>query len=185
MKTTTKIVAATLAIVTWAAAPTVFAHPGMGQGPGMQQGQGMGMGQGMMGHGMGHAMMGHGMGMGPMGGADTPAVAAARLADFKTALKITPAQEPAWQKFEATAKQQAETRQAMHSAMLAQRQEGKAPADFTAQREAMLKLHTARDAARAELLAVLTPEQKALFDRPAYGRRGHQGHPVSWQAPAK
>lgn len=190
MKTTTKIIAATLAIASLAAVPVVFAHPGMGMGqgmgPGLQQGYGMGpgtgMGPGMMGPGL---AMGPGKAMGRMPGAEPAALAATRLAEFKSALKITAAQEPAWQKFEAATRQQAEARQAMHSAMQAQLQEGKAAPDMTAQRETMLKLHTERQAARTELYAVLTPEQKALADRLPAGRQARHGHRMALQAPAK
>jgi hypothetical protein len=157
MKTTTKIIAITMAIGALVAAPAVFAHQGMGMGQGMQQGQGMG--PGMMGHG---PAMGPGMGMGRMAGVD-PAQHATRMAEFKAALKITAEQEPAWSKFEATMRQQAEARQ----------------------RETMQKLHAERDAARAELFAVLTPEQKALADRAPQGRHGRHGHHMAMQAPAK
>ena len=179
MKTTTKIIAITMAIASLAAAPAVLAHQGMGMGMGMQQGQGQGMGAGMMGHGRGMSP-----GMGRMQGGD-PAMAATRLAEFKATLKITAAQEPAWSKFEATMRQQAEARQAMRTTMQAQMKDGKAPADMSAQRDAMQKLRAERDAARTELFAVLTPEQKALADRQGQGRHGRHGHRMAMQAPAK
>lgn len=185
MKTTTRFFA-TVIVASLAAAGAALAHPGGGMGmydgQGMGMGRGPGMGPGMMGHG---PAMGPGMGMGRMQGGDTAALAASRLAEFKTALKITAAQEPAWSKFEAATRQQAEARQAMRSAMQAQPADGKAPADWTAQRDKMLKLHTERDAARAELFAVLTPEQKALADRQPAGRHGRHGHHMAMQAPAK
>lgn len=179
MKTTTKIIAITMAIASLAAVPAVFAHQGMGMGMGQGMQQGQGMGPGMMGHGP--AM---GPGMSRMAGGD-PAQHATRMAEFKTALKITAAQEPAWLKFEATMRQQAEARQALRTTMQAQLKDGKAPADMSAQREAMQKLHTERDAARAELYAVLTPEQKALADRAPQGRHRRHGHHMAMQAPAK
>ncbi|OGB07987.1 MAG: hypothetical protein A3E25_01720 [Burkholderiales bacterium RIFCSPHIGHO2_12_FULL_69_20] len=179
MKTTTKIIALTMAIASLTAVPVVFAHQGMGMGQGMQQGQGMG--PGMMGHG---PAMGPGMGMGRMAGGD-PAQHATRMAEFKTALKITAEQEPAWTKFEATMRQQAEARQALRTTMQAQMKDGKMPADMSAQREAMQKLRAERDAARTELFAMLTPEQKALADRQGQGRHGRHGHRMAMQAPAK
>jgi hypothetical protein len=79
MKTITKIVAGTVATVSLAAAGLVFAHPGMGPGMGM-----------------------HGGMHGGMYGAET---AAARLADLRTELKITAAQDGAWQAFVAAVQQ--------------------------------------------------------------------------------
>lgn len=201
MTTTRKIIAATLTVASLAAAPLVLAHQGGGGwgwgggcGAGYGQGAGPGPGYGMgPGHGMGpgYGMMGPGFGRGPgagmMGpgfgmGFDSPAVLAARLGDFKTALKITAEQEPAWQKYEAAVRQVAETRQTFHAAMQAQMQDPKATIDHAAQHEAMGKLFATQQTARAELYAVLTPEQKALADqqmRPGFGRR-------MWsQAPAR
>lgn len=112
MKTSTRIVATLAASAAVALAGIAFAHPEsgpgadwpMGRGPGMGMGMGMGPGMGM-GHGMGMGM-GMGPGWGPMGGPGAggapgadPAAAAARLAALKEQLKITPAQEPAWQAF--------------------------------------------------------------------------------------
>lgn len=191
MKTTTRFFA-TVIVASLAAAGAALAHPGGGMGmyngQGMGMGHGPGMGPGMMGHGpaMGPGMgPGMGMSMGGMWGGDTAALAASRLVEFKTALKITAAQEPAWSKFEAATRQQAEARQAMHSAMQAQAKDGKAPADWTAQRDKMQKLHAERDLARTELFALLTPEQKALVDRQPMGRHGRHGHHMAMQAPAK
>lgn len=165
MKTSTKIIAATLAVVSFAAVSVVSAHPGggwgMGSGPGVgMMGPGQGMGQGM------------GMGMGGMG-FDSPAVLTARLGDLKAALKITPAQEAAWQKYEVQLRQQVATRQAFHTAMQTQMQDPKATIDHNAQHEAMSKLFTAQQTARDELYAVLTPEQKALADQQAQPSHGH------------
>lgn len=178
MKTTTKIIAATLTVISLAAVSIVSAHPGggygMGYGPGMGPGAGM-MGQGYgMGQGMGPGNgMGPGFAMGGMHGFESPAVLAARLGDFKIALKITPAQEPAWTAYETQVRQQAETRQALHTAMWAQMQDPNATIDHNAQHQAMSQLFAAQVEARDALFAVLTPEQKALFARsvgPGYGR---------------
>ena len=173
MKTATKIIAATITLASLAAAGVVFAHPGQG------------MGMGMMGQGMGHGMAGQ------MHGPQTAANAATHLGELKTQLKITAAQEPAWQKFEAFARQQAETGQAMRTKMQAQMQAQMhdpkaAPADFAAQREAMTKLretHLAqRDAARQELYAALTAEQKAIAEQHMNAGPGHR---MAMRAPAK
>ena len=175
MKTATKIIAATLTVAALAAASIVSAHPGGGYD--MGYGQGMGPGAGMMGPAYG---MGPGLAMGGMRGTDSPAVITARLGDLKSTLKITPAQESAWATYEAQVRQQVQTRQAFHTAMLAQMQDPKVTIDRNAQHEAMTKLFAAQAEARTALYAVLTPEQKAVFERPqglGYGR--HMG----WQAP--
>lgn len=182
MKTTTKIIAATLTVASLAAVSIVSAHPGGGYG--MGYGQGMGPGAGMMGQGYGMgpgAGMGPGLAMGGMHGFDSPAVMTARLGDLKAALKITPAQEPAWATYEAQVQQQAQTRQAFHAAMLAQTQDPKVTIDRNAQHAAMTKLFAAQTEAPNALYAVLTPEQKAVFERPQ--RLGYGRH-MGWQAPA-
>lgn len=188
MKTTTKIIATTLTVLSLAAVSVVSAHPGggygMGQGAGMGPGAGM-MGQGMgMGMGMGQGMgqgygMGHGAGMSAVGGMgfDSPAVLAARMGDMKTALKITTEQDAVWQKYAAQVQQQAQTRQAFHASMQAQMQDPKVSIDRNAQHETMTKLFASQDAARTELLAVLTPEQKALFGQPRGAGHNHRMGP--------
>src|SRR5690242_5401586 len=127
MKTTTKLTAVTLAAALLAAVSLVSAHPGGGFGMGYGPGMGMGPGAGM----------GPGFAMGGMHGLDSPAVMAARLGDLKATLKITPAQEPAWAKYEAQVRQQAEARQAFRTAMLAQAQDPKVTVDRNARHEAM------------------------------------------------
>jgi Spy/CpxP family protein refolding chaperone len=182
MKTTTKIIAATLTAVSLAAVSVVSAHPGGGYG--MGYGQGMGPGAGMMGQGYGMGQgMGPGYGMGGMHGFDSPAVVTARLGDLKTALTITPAQEAAWATYEAQVRQQAEARQALHASMLAQMQDPNATIDRNAHHEAMSNLFAAQTEARNALYAVLTPEQKAVFERPQGPGYGHGPH-MGWRAPA-
>lgn len=181
MKNTTKIIVAALTVASLAAVSIVSAYPGGGYGMGF--GQGMGPWAGMMGHGYGMGPgtgMGHGMGpgfaRGGMHGFDSPGVTAARLADLKATLKITPAQEPAWATYEASVRQQVETRQAFHAAMLAQMQDPKATIDHAAQHEAMSNLLAAQTEARNALYAELTPEQKAVIDRPrGLGYGPHMG----------
>jgi Spy/CpxP family protein refolding chaperone len=169
MKTSTKIIAAAAATLSLGAAGLVFAsqtHPG----PEGCSHQGRGMG----------TEGGHGGMRGGMGGADMAARATARLAELKTELKITTAQEPAWQQYEAVVRQQADSMQALRKGMQARMQDPKAMAEFDpqAQRESMLKLRESnqatRDSARQALYAVLTPEQKALADERL--RAGHGGH---------
>lgn len=182
MKTSTKIIAVTLTVASLAAVSIVSAHPGGGYG--MGYGQGMGPGVGMM--GFGHGMMGggagYGMGIGSGMGFDSPAVLAARLADLKGELKITSAQEPAWQQFELQWRQQVETGQAFRAAMWAQMQDPKASIDHNAQHETMTKLFAAQEAARTALYAVLSPEQKSLADQQL---RGGYGRHMWSQAPTR
>ncbi|MDZ7589213.1 MAG: Spy/CpxP family protein refolding chaperone [Rubrivivax sp.] len=168
MKTTTRIAAVSLAVLTLGLAGAVAAHPGMGMG--MGQGMGPGMGQGM------HGGMRGGM-RGGMGGPQTPAEFAARLSDLKTELKITEAQEGAWQAFTAVSLQQVEQRQAMRAQMQAQMQDA-TPAERSAHYEAMKTVREAQFAARskalADLHAVLTPEQKAVADQQLRGPHGQR-----------
>jgi Spy/CpxP family protein refolding chaperone len=185
MKTTTKLAAVALTVVSLAAASIVAAHPGGGYGMGGAPGMGPGVGMWGPGYAMG---MGPGRGMGPgaamggMHGFDSPAVTAARLSDAKAALSITPAQESAWAAYEAQVRQLAETRQALHASMWAQMQDPKATIDHNAQHEAMTRLFALQAEARDALFAVLTPEQKSLFDQP-FGPRGPgAGHPM-WRQP--
>jgi hypothetical protein len=204
MKTTSKIIASVAAAVALAAAGAALAQPGWG--PGMGYGPGMGMGYGGGGPGMGYgggmgggwgpgmgggwgAGMGYGPGMGRGwgGGFDTPAVAAARMAELKAQLKITSGQEAAWKAYEAAATQQAAAMQAMHTLMQSQfqaAQSGTANPDFATQR---LALMAQRDSARAassaalrDLYAALTPEQRTLM---GYGQ--YAGGPRGPRAPAR
>lgn len=165
MKLTYKIIAGAAASLSLAAAGVVYA----------QQGNNMGMN------------MGQGMAAGPMAGgmagAGGQAMASGRLADLKTELKITPAQEAAWLTFESQAKQQAAAMQAMRSQMQAQMhnpQPAAAGTDFTAQRDAMIKLHDGRQAAVKDLYAVLTPQQKAIADQRLNAMGGPRGACNHW-----
>lgn len=140
MKLNYKRIAGVAASLALAAAGAVYAQPGGGTGYGM----------------------GYGMGM---VGADHAAMTAARLADLKAELKITPAQEASWQAFEKRTQQQAQEMQAQMQNL----QPAAASTDRTAQRDAMMKLRdthlAARSAAMKDLYAVLTPEQKAIADQ--------------------
>lgn len=186
MKKTRKLLVGVLAAAgIVGAAAIAYADPPGGFGPGM-----MGAGPGMMGHGpggggaMGPGMMGyggpgggHGPGMmgggwGP-GGGFGPGTAAgpvahqeARLAFLKSELKITAAQEPAWEAYAKQAKAQAEAMETFRTQPPAiaqttpERLEQRA--DFAKQRAEQIK---AASAAVKDLYAVLTPEQKATADR--------------------
>lgn len=163
------LIAATLA----AASATAFAHGGYGRGMGCQEGTpGACMHQG--------GMHQHGMHQGgqPMAG---PERAAARLAAMKDALQLQPAQQAAWAGFEAKVKDNAEKRSKMREAMADRRGNPDAMAEF---RVTMMKFNAQAAeetlAARKALVAVLTPEQKAAFDRfgpgmMAGGGHGHRG----------
>ena len=155
------IVAGIVASVALIVATASNAQPfnGMGQGPG----QGMGMGIGM------------GPGHGRMGGGDPSAIAESRLTDLKTQLKISAAQEAAWQAYAAQAKQQAAAMQALR----AQMNQGAATApERMAQQTAMMQQRsaamTARNTAFSALYAVLTPEQKTIADK-SFGQMGQRG----------
>jgi hypothetical protein len=192
MKSIPKIIAVSAAALAVAVAGAVYAQPGggpgwMGGGAGMGWGGGPGMGWGMHGGMGGPGWMGGGrgpMGSGMRGGmsaSDIAAVTANRTAELKSELKIAPAQESAWKAYEAAVQQQAGAMQTMHAQMQAlwQSQTSPGSADFTAQRDAMIKLHDSAwagyNTALKDLYAVLTPEQKAIADRGAFGMRGPWG----------
>ena len=168
MKPTTTFAAVVLAALSFAAANTVFAHPGMGMGAGMGPGMGQGMGQ-HAGPGMRHSM----------GGPETAAVAQARLAALKAELKITAAQESAWSAYAGVVQQQAEQREATRTQMQTKMHDPKlSDAERTAMRESMMKAReqhlAARTAAIKDLQAVLTPEQRAIADSKLQPMRGHR-----------
>jgi hypothetical protein len=179
LKTSTRILSISAAVLTLGAGGFAFAQAsnegrdcmggGMGMHQGMQQGMQQGMGKHGGAHGGTHGGKGGGMGGGMRGAG--PADAAARLAATKAELKITAAQEPAWQAYEAVVRQQAESRQATRTAMQARMQDPAAAAgiDHAAMRETMHQQResnqAARDQARQALYAVLSPEQKAVADQ--------------------
>ena len=166
-----------------AAGGTGTGHGSMGYGRGAGHG-----GPGMMGYGAGAGhggfgmMMDYGAGAGRGGRWSNPAAAVeGHLAALKVELKITPAQDTAWQAFTAKARQQAETMPAQRAQMFAQMHATDRPApdrlaqrtEFAKQRIASMETMTA---AVKDLYAVLTPEQKALADRQlAHGPMGGGG----------
>lgn len=159
-------------------AAAAFAHPGYGPGAGWGGGPGYGMGGGGMGMGMGMGpgMRGGGYGMGGYGmgfnGIED------RLAAQKSALKITPAQEKAWEEYAGIAKKQSEVmlahREAMHNAAPANAVERQdLHATFMKQRVEQME---AMNGAFKKLYAVLTPEQRTVLDqRAGFGPRAGRG----------
>jgi len=184
MKTSSKIIAAVSAAAALALAGAAIAQPGFGPGGGFGCGGGFGMGPGGgAGWGGGPGMMGRGPGMGAWGGGpgmmgggpgfgggfDMSAAAAGRLAAMKAQLKITAAQEPAWQAYEAAVTEQAKTMQGLRDQFHAQWQNqkpGEAGPDVAAHRQAMFaQMQSSRQAqgkAMQDLLRGPHPEQQAL-----------------------
>ena len=99
----------------------------------------------------------------------------ARLSDLKAQLKITTAQEAAWQTFAAQAKAQAASMQAMRAQMQAGHGNGSGTNGqrATAMQQRAAGMATMTNAFGA-LYAVLTPEQKAIADQNV-GMMGHRG----------
>ena len=157
MKRTHTLVAGVVAAVALAFAAATYAQPYGGMGQGFGPGMGMGYGHG------------------PMAGFDPAAMADSHLSDLKAQLKITAAQEAAWQTFATQAKQQAASMQAMRGQM--QAGTGTAPEQM-GQRAAAMQQRAAGMAtmtnAFGTLYAALTPEQKAIADQNV-GMMGHRG----------
>ena len=164
------VVTSAAACAALAFATFAYAQPLGGMGPGMGMGHGMGPG------------MGTGPGHGPMGGFDAGAVADARLTYMKAQLKITPAQETAWQAFATASKQQSASMQSLRERMWDSA--GSAPDHMALRAEAMQQRAAAMAAvsnAFGALYAVLTSEQKAIADQ-GYGMAGHRGMPFARRA---
>ncbi len=122
---------------------------------------------------------GLGMGMGPahgrMAGVDHANIVDSRLADLKTQLNITTAQDAAWQAFADAAKQQVTGMQAMRAQM--QAESGTAPERMAQRASAMQQRAegmTSMSKALGGLYAVLTPEQKTIADQ-HFGTMGPHG----------
>jgi hypothetical protein len=144
---------------------------GMGPGPGYGPGAGMARGMGPMGGGpMGMGPMGYGpmrQGIGPQAFTNPGAFAESRLAGLKAELKITAAQEPAWNAFANQAKQQAEAMQALMTSVQGSAQ-ATAPERMELNNQIMKKRQEQMEkgtSAFKDLYAVLSPEQKALADQ--------------------
>ncbi len=148
MKKINAVVAGVVAGVSLAVAAVTYAQPSGGMGP--CSGYGMGMGPG------------HGR----MAGVDPATMIDSHLGDLKAQLKITTAQEAAWQTFIIAAKQQATGMQAMQAQM--QQGTGTAP-ERMAQRTAVMQQRaagmTTMTNALNDLYAALTPEQRTIVDQ--------------------
>lgn len=188
MKSTSRIIIAAAATLSLAVGGAVLAQPG-------GYGTAFAMGYGGMGYGMGPGMMGGygpGYGMGP-GGGHMGGYGAAygmgpqatfnaysgnpdeSLAALKSQLGITAGQEPAWEAFTRTVRQQNEDRQARFARMREARSAGSGP-ELLAQQAEFMKQRQAEMEASASVLkslyATFTPEQKAIADQ-RFGGFGH------------
>lgn len=96
-----------------------------------------------------------------------------RLANLKTQLAITPAQQPAWDAFAAKATEQAQALRAIRAnaaAGTAQEWVALRGHNLTERKKAWVAMGEARE----ELHAALTPQQRELFDQsPGFMRRSH------------
>lgn len=187
MKRSHRIVAGLASAVALALAATAFAQSynpsGPGGGPGMDRGWSQDKDGGK---GPPERMHGRG-GPGPMGHVNPAALVEARLAYLRTDLKITGAQESAWNTFAAKARKQAENRQAMREKM--HERKGKDTVAVPERMEMLARAMKERAAAMEdmaaavkELYAALTPEQKATADRDF---AAHFHRRVAWNGPRR
>lgn len=131
-----------IAVGAVAAAGLSLAAVALGASPGMGHGKGGGPGMGM--HG------GHGAGV------------ETNLSTLKSELKLTGNQTKAWDAFETAVRGQAKTMTDMHTSMQAGQHNPDAHIAIMEQHLAGMKtVHKAR----TDFYNVLTPEQKAVFDR--------------------
>ncbi|MFA6314136.1 MAG: Spy/CpxP family protein refolding chaperone [Sterolibacterium sp.] len=174
MTSTRNIVGTIAAVASLGFAAAVYAVdcPAPGSGPGC----GMGPMGGMHGqHGMPGAR-------GPGGNFDPAAMLDARMTRLKSALKITAAQEPAWNEYSAAVKAQAEAMKAARAAAAAQSATLPAPQrmlqhlDMMQQHLVSMRSFVTQDVQK--LYSALTPEQQAIADkvlgkpRRGFGRHG-------------
>jgi Spy/CpxP family protein refolding chaperone len=173
MRSNRKVIASLIAAAALAASGSlVYAQPQQPGGDSGMRGENHGMGHGMRG---GHER--HGQFSNPAARVE------GHLAALKVELKITPAQEKAWQTFADKTRKQAEARAAQRAKFQAAKPAENMPApERLAQRTARMKQAIAgmeaRTAAVTELYAVLSPEQKALADKQfarGHGGRFHRG----------
>ena len=183
------------------AAPPTVTPPATGGSPAPQTGPiGPGaMGPGAMGQGMGGpGMMGHGpMGQGPMGGMAMPAFSpkdmcteqvARRIGNrayLKARLDLKPEQMTLWNNFEKAADEASARDKARCAALPAEVKTSPTYMERMTMREDMMKARLAAlEAVKPSLQALyaaLTPEQKAIFDKPMRMGMGmgsiHRPHP--------
>lgn len=93
----------------------------------------------------------------------------ARLDALKSDLKLSPAQEPAWQVFELAVQAQKKTHGAGHDTADGADQMQARIGHMEQRLASMKEIQKSRN----DLIQVLTPEQKAVLDQ--YGPRGHRG----------
>lgn len=173
MTSTRNIVGTIAAVASLGFAAAAYAVDG--PAPGYAPGPGMGPMGGMHGpHGMPGAR-------GPGGNFDPAAMLDARMTYLKSALKITAAQEPAWNDYSAAVKAQVE---AMKTARAAAAQSAALPApqrmlqhlDLMQQHLVTMRTFVTQDVQK--LYSALTPEQQAIADKVlgkphrGFGRRG-------------
>jgi hypothetical protein len=118
-------------------------------------------------------MRGYGPGM--MRGGTWGGVQQGRLDSLKSALELTDAQSPAWDKYAETVNSQAEARQKLH-----ERKFNAAPEERAALHDTMYSFNVdsakAIAATRDALFAALTPEHKTTADRYiGISRYAHRG----------
>lgn len=164
MKRTYKIAAAVA--VTLGLAAAAYAYPGDGFGPGSGPCAGDGPRGGMMGP--------HGR-AGNAGHFDPAAMIEGRLAYLKAELKITKAQETAWQAYSVKAREQAASMLAMRGAMQNEKNATVSAPERLAEHTAMMKQRLGQmetmSVAVKDLYAALTPEQKTIADQ-EFGNMG-------------
>jgi len=166
------------------AAPPAATPPAAGGGPAPHAGPGMG-GPGMMGHGP--------MGQGPMGGMAMPAFSpkdmcaeqvARRIGNrayLKARLDLKPEQMTLWNNFEKAADEASAKDKARCASLPTEIKTPPSYMERMTMREEMMKARLAAlEAVKPSLQALyaaLTPEQKAIFDKPMrMGMGGMQHH---------
>lgn len=188
MKRSHQVIAALASVAALTLGASALSQPA--DGPGRGPGQGMGYGPGMD-AGSGPMARWHGRegmdGSGPRGGLNPAAMVEAHLAYLKTDLKITAAQESAWNAFAAKSRQQAQGMHAMRDKMRETMHEGAAtgtaPERLATAAEAMRQRAAgmeAMSAALKDLYAALTPEQVTLAEKDF--ARHHRGA-GAWHRP--
>jgi hypothetical protein len=182
MKRIHKIIAGSAVALTLIAATSVYAAGPEGAGMCDHGGPGMGM-MGGDHHGDMHARM-----MAMHGGHGGAQMGEQRLAQLKTELKLTAAQEPAWQAFSTKAKEQMAAMKDMQPQPPKADDAKLSAPERMDQHIAQMNKHLAgmqtMNAAVKDLYAALTPEQRSAADKHfshmmAGGHRGgHHGGPM-------
>ncbi|MEO7726112.1 MAG: Spy/CpxP family protein refolding chaperone [Burkholderiales bacterium] len=182
MRNNRKVIAGMIAAAALAVSGSLVYAQDKAPGQGGYQSGGRGADRGEMRHGPrgGHEHRGH------HGKWSNPKAAVeGHLAALKVELKITPAQENAWQAFSTKTRQRTDAMIARHEQRKAQPEATNqtAPermAQHTERMKQRIAGMEARTAAVKDLYAVLTPEQKAIADKQfsrgsRHGRHGGRG----------